>query len=204
MNYYNFLFAVQTPYRLYCQVLCVNILRWSLWSESTDFNYHQSMFGVYLEKHCREVVQHLTSALKEFTAFKILSSSFLPTVCDKTASNILLQIQAHMPYSVHCLFEKSLSHCSHSGLSKTLVKKYSIFHSSSRSMKNGCLLNWSHVVIEWNHLYPLNGLVFQSNPYLLGLSVFSLQFWSFQGFLYYVRNNEFGNYDPATALQHLT
>lgn len=35
---------------------------------------------------------------------------------------------------------------------------------------------------EWNHLYPLNGLVFQSNLYLLGLSVFSLQFWSFQEF----------------------
>lgn len=106
--------------------IVMNILRWSPSLENRDFNYHQSMFWIYIGKHSHEAVQHLASALKELAAFKRLSSSSLPTVC----SHIEHFESKHTRCILFIAFVRSLSHCTHSGLGKTLVKKYSIFHSS--------------------------------------------------------------------------
>ena len=75
---------------LYCWVLCKNVLRWSPWSEKADFNYGRinSCYWLYLKIHRHVEVQHLASVLEEFISFKIQSSSFVPTICDKIACKV--------------------------------------------------------------------------------------------------------------------
>lgn len=87
----------------------MNTLRRSPRSENTGVNYHQSMFWIYIEKHSHEVTQHLMPAVKEFTAFKILSSSFLPSVCDKAT------FYFESKHMLFIAFMRSLSHSIHSG-----------------------------------------------------------------------------------------
>lgn len=91
--------------------------RFQLWQ-------HQSMWLGALKIHGHVEVQHLTSVMRIYHSFKIQSSSLLPTICDKTACKVLIRTGVFMLYSVHCFCEKSLSHCSHSGLGETSVTKY--------------------------------------------------------------------------------
>lgn len=143
------------PFLLPDQIIpcCRRILRWSSWSKNTDFSYGSINPHVieYTEKYSF-VWKSSTSAMKELNAFKIWSSIFSSVVWDKIA-RIILSRNQNVNAVFCCVCEKSCSLFSHLRLDKVYVIKYRrSFTLLVKSMRNGCLLSWSHARVwkKWN------------------------------------------------------
>lgn len=132
---------------------CRNILRRSSWSENTDLSYGSINPHVieYTEKYSF-VWKSSSSAMNKLNAFKIRSSISSSVVCDKIA-HLILNRNQNVNAVFCCFCEKSFSLFSHVGLDKAYRSKYRrSFTLLVKSMRNGCLLSWSHARVwkKWN------------------------------------------------------